>query len=181
MPDITNNYLIGENADDFNSTNYHELAHASHHRVAGEIYWKKFRFHAILNGGDGAIGDFASGSIPGVAALGEAIAEYLEPKYGPLGNGEAQVWRSNFIPSGMLWDFEDPIDPNELIVDQFDASFIVADSVSGFTPAMYFDVLNPDIQSIEQFNIVLKSAYLEDTPTQENSFDRLNDVYDAFN
>ncbi|MFT4534028.1 MAG: hypothetical protein ACJA1A_000191 [Saprospiraceae bacterium] len=181
LPDITNNYGVSETALRFNSTGYHELAHASHYSQVGETYWTDFRNHVIENNGDGTFPLFNSPN-PGVMALGEAIAEYFEARYGNFVGGEGNTWRSNFIPAGLLWDLEDGVSTTDLIRDPDNSKIVLAsDNTEGFTPEMYFNVLFPGVRTIRSFRDNLSSAHLSDTPNTLNNYNNFVNAYDVFN
>ena len=157
------------------------MAHAAHHSLVGENFWLDFRNHVIYNFGDGTFGSFAPGTSPELVALGEAIAEYFEDRYGNTGNGENTQWRSGYIPSGMLWDLEDPFSTFETINHPTSGAFLSRDVISGYTPQMYFNSLDPTIRSVRSFRDRLSTLHLNDTPNTLNNHNNFIDAYDLFN
>ena len=157
------------------------MTHASHYTRAGEFYWQDYRLHIITNLGDGSPPFHLAGitSFPGVVALGEALAEYGEARYGTFRDGELRTWRSDYIPAGLLTDLEDNT-PMEN-VDNVDGTATFIDNIQGFTPAMYFDVLHPAIRNILSFRDALGNAHLSSTPNTLLDYNNFVDNYDEFN
>ncbi|MBK6362920.1 MAG: hypothetical protein IPF52_05220 [Saprospiraceae bacterium] len=186
-PDITKNYRGDEDATDFKRTLFHELGHASHYSMpgVGETFWFPYRNHIINNalfgsGVYGSFGNFTSFSDPDRVALGEAFGFYMGHLYGGDNwGGEDNEFRDNFIPTGLLTDLEDNVvDP---VIDPNDATIFRNDNISGFTPAMFFGALTPNINSIRSFRNRLRTLSLSSTPNTSTEFDALVDVYDVFN
>jgi len=180
LPDITNQYDEGESAFNFTGSAYHELGHASHHGLVGESYWVPYRNHIINNGGYGSFGNFANISHPGHVALGEAIGNFMGALYGgTAGGGENFEWEDNFIPRGLMWDLGD-ISPFDIVTDPNDGTS-GPDNISGFTPAMIFDGLTPNVTSIRGFRDRLSVLHLADTPNSAPTYNTFVDIYDVFN
>lgn len=179
QPDIVNQYGPVEGSRNFISVNMHELGHASHHAIVGEGYWVPYRNHIIANLGYGTFPNFSAGSSPGHVALGEAVGDYTQQRYGFFGGGdEGADFEENFIPSGLLFDLEDP-NP-DVVVDPNDATQIVTENVRGFTPAMMFDAL-AGATDIQTFRVNLRALHLSSTPTSVADYEATIGVYDVFN
>ena len=181
LPDITNQYDVGESAGSFTGTGFHELGHASHHALVGEPYWLPYRIHIVSNGGYGTFPFFAANSFPGHVALGEAIGNFTGALYGGTpGGGENFEWENNFIPRGLMWDLGDNT-PWDTVTDPNDATITGPDNISGFTPAMIFDGLTPNVNSIRGFRDRLRVLHLSDTPNSAPAYNTFVDIYDVFN
>ena len=179
QPDITNQYALKENYKSFKDVTVHELGHASHYSLVGESYWIGYRDHIIINDGYGDFGSFKVGSSPGKVALGEAIGNYAQVTYGYINrNPEKSTFENGFIPDGLMYDLEDS--NQDPITDPI-TSTIIQDKVSGFTPAMIFNALRPNVVNINSFGNRLRSLHLNDTNNNFNDFNNLIDVYDVFN
>ena len=186
LPDVFNQYYEGESASHFTADGFHELGHASHYTLVGEGYWVPYRNHIINNNGYGVYGNFAGNSDPGRVALGEAVGYFSGAEYGSdPGGGEYVSFNilglepENFIPRGMLWDLKDD-SPGEIVVDPNDSSIFGTDNISGFTPAMFFDALAPDVVDIRSFRDRLRNLHLSDTPNGASDYNAFVDVYDVF-
>lgn len=179
LPDIYLRYGINDEAEEFRGTGFHELGHASHYENVGEAYWRKYRNHIINNGGYGSYGNFDNNSHKGHVALGEAIGNYYENRYGntPFG-GELYSFYNNFIPIGLFYDLED--DEVDYIEDPNNSSISSYDNILGFTPAMFMDAAHDDINSIREFRDELRALHLNDTPNKATEYNSLVDVYDVF-
>jgi hypothetical protein len=184
-PDITLNYALGRGANRFKATEFHELGHASHYSLVGESFWLPYRNHIVNNdiagnGVYGSFGNFAIGSDPDRVALGEAIGNYVGFRYGAAGNGgENGEWEDNFIPAGLMHDMSDS--QVDLVIDPNNSSIFRNDNISGFTPAMFFGALTPNINSIRSFRNRLSTLSLGSTPNTLSEYNALVDVYDVFN
>ncbi len=55
------------------------------------------------------------------------------------------------------------------------------DNIAGFTPEMYYNVLDPDVESIRDFRDRLAVDHLPNTPNNLNDFNNFVDAYDVFN
>jgi len=182
LPDVVNRYDVNETAADFNGTGYHELGHTSHYRVVGENYWFDYRNHIINNFGYGEFGDFAAiGSNPGKVALGEALGNFTGAIFGgtPEG-GEFAEWENNFIPRGLMFDLGDN-SPGEIVSDPNNGAVSGFDNISGFTPAMIFSSLQPNVTSVRQFRDRLRVLHLGSTPNTAGTYNTFVDIYDVFN
>jgi len=186
-PDIVIKYGDNDFASRVITDIYHELGHASHHRVVGETYWVGYRNHIINNNGYGAFGDFSLlGSDPGKVALGEAFGNYIANRYGTTANGGDLVsfdlsttGAENFIPRGLMFDLVD--NTNDIIIDPNDGSSTV-DNITGFTPAMIFDGLSdPFTDDIRKFRNRLRILHLQNTPNSLTDYNNFLDQYDVFN
>ena len=138
-------YPVGTTANEFIDVCYHELGHASHYITAGESFWIPLRIHVVANGGGGEFPDFI-GIHGDLNALAEAVAEYVEEIYGP--NRNNRIWRSNYIPAGLLQDLEDPINNADwvrTVAGPFQES---VDIIAGFNRGMFYDVLDSDVRNI---------------------------------
>ena len=181
--DIWNQYNLPRTAAAFNRTGFHELAHASHYMTAGEAVWTPLRQHVILNRGDGEAPLF-NGPFAPVNALAEAVAEYIEDVYGPriFGvGGDFDPWRSNYVPRGYLLDLEDPVLLGDVIISEINPADNTTDITAGFTRDMFFDVLTPQVLTIEDLRVELINTALPATGNTLADFNLLTDVYDVFN
>lgn len=183
QPDIVLQYPEGTTAAGLIDVQTHELGHASHYVTAGESLWHPLRTHVILNLGDGGFPNFHPASSPEINALAESVAEYMEERFGTVTNGDlSNLWRSEYIPMGFLLDLEDPIRLFDITTTQVDPPFLsTADILEGFTPAMFYDVLDPSVRSIRQFRDRLAADHLPNTPNNLIDFNTVVDVYDVFN
>lgn len=183
LPDIVNQYRVGESPQNFNGSGFHELGHASHYSLVGENYWFGYRNHIINNKGYGAFGDFSAlGSFPNRVALGEAVGNFIGNRYGGTDDGgETGEWGvDNFIPQGLLFDLQDDDIP-DTVTDPNDASISGMDNITGFTPFMFFNALEPNVMSIRAFRDRLRDLHLNDTPNSAADFNAFVDIYDVFN
>jgi len=182
LPDIVNRYNVNETAAIFNGVSYHELGHASHYSIVGEGYWIGYRNHVINNGGNGTFGNFAAiGSNPGKIALGEALGNFTGATFGGLAAGGENVpWEDNFVPVGLMFDLGD-VSPFEVITDPNNPAISGFDNISGFTPAMIFSSLHPNVENIRQFRDRLRTLHLGSTPNTAGAYNTFVDIYDVFN
>jgi hypothetical protein len=184
-PDITNNYDQDDNAESYKRTQFHELGHASHYTLVGESFWFPYRNHIVNNdlvgnGVYGSFGNFAFGSDPDRVALGEAVGFYVGNLYGDDDfGGEGNQFIVNFIPTGLLYDLNDT--DVDLVRDPNNPSITRNDIITGFTPAMFFGALRPNINSIRSFRNRLSTLSLGSTPNTLSENNALVDVYDVFN
>jgi hypothetical protein len=203
-PDITAGYALGgtpllpRTRDRYKQFLFHELGHASHHALVGEGYWFAYRNHIINNdiAGNGVYGsfnDFALGSDPDRIALGEALGNFTGNRYGgdPDGGENRNFNRpndpepENFIPRGLMFDLGDNM--VDLVVDPNTGGTtgvpVISgiDNISGFTPAMIFGALHPNVNSIREFRDRLRTNSLSATPNTAGAFNTFVDVYDVFN
>ncbi|MBK8698995.1 MAG: hypothetical protein IPN29_05425 [Saprospiraceae bacterium] len=189
-PDITNNYSQTDGAATYKGTHFHECGHASHHTLVGESYWTPYRNHIINNslqpgvtGPYGNFGNFAIGSDPERVALGEALGNFTGFRYGSTGlGGEGGEWSFGFIPAGLMFDLGDTLvdivtDPNPPLTP-FKTG---PDNISGFTPAMIFGALNPNVNSVRSFRNRLSTLSLGSTPNTLPAYNTFVDIYDVFN
>lgn len=171
LPDIVNQYDVGEDASDFNGIGFHELGHTSHYSLVGEGYWFSYRNHIISNVGYGSFGNFVGDSDPGRVALGEAIGNFVGAIYGNTADGgEGNQWdtRDNFIPQGLMWDLRD--DAVDFVVDPNNPGIWGRDNISGFTPEMIFNGLTPNVNDIRSYRDRLRTLHLGDTPNNAADF-----------
>lgn len=185
LPDIINRYGDNEAARVFTNTGFHELGHASHYQLVGEGYWFDYRDHIICNHGYGTFPNFSSDcpSYPGHVALGEAIGNFTGQLYGS-NNGEDLGWQDNFIPRGLMWDLRDDT-PWEPVSGNIKTPGIPPvtgiDNISGFTPAMIFHALDPNVTDIRSFRDMLHALHLSETPNSIENYNTFVDIHDALN
>lgn len=55
------------------------------------------------------------------------------------------------------------------------------DNISGFTPAMIFSSLQPNVTSVRQFRDRLRVLHLGSTPNTAGAYNTFVDIYDVFN
>jgi hypothetical protein len=190
QPDVLLSYRGGQFSNvRLNTIQYHELGHASHHKVAGETYWVPYRDHILRNdehSGNvyGQLNNFAWGSYPSIAALGEAIGYWMESQYGDSPRGSEFIsfnilgddTPENFIPRGLMWDL---IDTNQDWVHNPVTNTSQLDVIEGFTPAMIYNALTPNVFSISNFRDRLRTLHLSQTPNTQEDFDALLNHYDV--
>ena len=177
QPDITLSYA--GNARRLINVNYHELGHASHHSIVGEGYWIGYRNHIIAHFGYGEPPFSPSAFDVGKVALGEAVGDFTQNRYGnTFAGSERDQFEDNFIPSGLFFDLNDA--DIDRITDPNDTSIFINEDISGFTPAMLFDGLNGSI-SIRSYRNNLRDRHITNTPNSVNHFNDVLDVYDIFN
>jgi hypothetical protein len=186
-PDIVRGYDL-ESASAYKMINAHELGHSSHYQIVGEPYWFPYRSHIVNNdlagnGVYGAFGNFAAGSDPGRVALGEALGNFTGNRYGgTFFGGENGEWVDFFIPAGLMHDLGDidvdiVTDPNPPIT----SSKTGPDNISGFTPAMIYGALTPNVNSIRSFRDRLRTNSLASTPNTASAYNTFVNIYDVFN
>jgi len=183
QPDIVNLYGPVETSTGFNNTGFHEYGHSSHHAVAGESFWRRYRDHIIAN-------NFGWGTFPDLngdngkkCALGEGVACYIENRYGTTAfgvnvaaGGEGIDFLNNFVPVGLLFDLQDT---NDDMVTDPNTLESITETTNGFTPKMFFDALDTPI-GVKSFGYRLKSLHLTKTPNNEETFDSVIDIYNVF-
>jgi hypothetical protein len=182
-PDIMRGYDL-EQALNYSRITKHELGHASHHGIVGESYWVPYRTHIVNNdlagnGVYGSFGDFAPLSDPDRIALGESIGNFTENIYGRVTPVDGGNWIDNFIPAGLMFDLGDN-STTETITDPNNGTSRI-DNISGFTPSMIFNALQPNVNSIRNFRDRLRINSLGATPNSATNFNAFVDVYDVFN
>ena len=180
LPDIMNTFRGGDTAVEFNDTGFHELGHTSHYRTSGEAYWAPYRGHIVANRGEGDFPNFL-GNNAGYVALGEAVGEFTEERYGPDPQGDGLMWRGTYMPAGLMVDLEDPVSTTDRIFDITNPAIRISDVISGFTPEMMFDALDPNVNSIRDFRERLRVLHFAGTGNNLNDYNNFVDVYDVFN
>ncbi|HFD31912.1 MAG TPA: hypothetical protein ENJ28_04255 [Gammaproteobacteria bacterium] len=180
LPDIVNQYASGETTSNFTDAGFHELGHASHYGLVGESYWFSYRNHIINNNGYGSFGNFNPGSNPGRVALGEAIGNFTGATFGSsFSGGEFFEWINNFIPAGLMWDIVDT--PIDIVTDPNNPAITGPDNISGFTPAMIFGSLTPNVNDIRDFRDRSRTLFIGSTPNTPAAYNTFVDIYDVFN
>jgi len=89
-------------------------------------------------------------------------------------------WEDNFVPVGLMFDLGD-VSPFEVVTDPNNPAISGLDNISGFTPAMIFSSLHPNVENIRQFRDRLRTLHLGSTPNTAGAYNAFVDIYDVFN
>ncbi len=169
---------------------YHELGHTSHFFQVGPIYWTEFIGYTVSSNYNGPIYGTNINSQPGrFCALPEAWAQYMLYQVGMqyyptqqflMPDALAGGWQSRtlvehaeinerffntFIPCGLFYDLMD-VDPNTFA----NTDERVHDEISGYTTKQIFDLMQPRVQSMQDFRARFESTYGSNTNTQKLFF-----------
>jgi len=178
QPDVVMQYG-GTTANGYNAVLNHEYGHTSHYENVGEGYWFGYRNHIVANNGYGTFPNF-NGNNTGKVALGEAIGNFMGNRYGnTVAGGENSEWEDGFIPRGLMFDLGDT--NADTVTDPNDSTISGTDNISGFTPAMIFNSLDTDINTVRKFRDELRTLHLADTPNSAATYNTFVDIYDVFN
>ncbi len=193
------------NSDQLKRLAFHEIAHASHHRLVGSAYWRDLSIAEINAGiatGSGHGDQFSQDA--GLIAVVESWAEYIGMSYTHriygLNNSVAantNYWQNyleathnesdNHIPIGMHHDLADntPLegyawdddDPNFWDNPNPGMRFPIDDQVNGFTNQQMFQSLNSNVSTPDQYRVWLNNNF---TGASGNTANDINDLFNSY-
>ncbi len=181
MPDIMIGAKSKQTAKIYDTT-IHELAHASHFTKVGSSFWAKYISYIITYGsyGDGtgknadlcALGEMwgyymgYKAAIDSCGASNNAVyqtsLESFTPKEPPY---TSEYKYTNWLPKGLLWDLADS---NKDIVNS------ITDKAYGFTPKQFFNALDSDVLSPQDF----KDRLMKETNNKQKTY--VDELFEAY-
>ena len=178
LPDVIINYNINslENSNEICETVFHELAHASHFKKVGPVFWDNYINYIVTYGsyGDG------KGVDAGLCAMSESwgfhmgwyldrkkygssviVTESINEKYKPMQTGNSDndihrvvdgttktfLYHEGWVPAGILLDLMDS--KSDYIRGSYPDYFY--DDAEGFSNQDFFNALDKDVRSPQQF------------------------------
>ena len=188
IPDV----YMGSNeteSDVFHTLIFHELAHASHFRIAGGDFWQALSAAEISNSGWGDNPNvYGAGRIALVEGWAEAVSFLFTDERYATAHSQNARWvnklentrnvHDGYIPVGVHYDLIDSaIDQDPSTDLRAGGSYLILDSISDITLSQLYSLLFSSTDDVDDYKSLIQQFLIDGTT---NTQQELLDLFDRY-